>query len=94
MRFARYQQNGHEGLAAADNGGALHGFLAGQRGYPGDLGTLIAAGHAALATAASRLLEGPEIALEAGGAAAAAAGARQDSLRRIELHRTLPRIRF
>jgi acylpyruvate hydrolase len=64
MRFARYLQNGNEGLAAADNGGVLHGFLAGQGDYPGDLGTLIAAGHAALATAASRLLEGPEIAPE------------------------------
>ena len=59
MRFARYQQNGHEGLAAADDGGALHGLLAGQPGYPGDLGALIASGHAALAAAASRLLEGP-----------------------------------
>jgi 2-keto-4-pentenoate hydratase/2-oxohepta-3-ene-1,7-dioic acid hydratase in catechol pathway len=64
MRFARYQQNGNEGLAAADNGGVSHGFLVKQDEYPGDLGTLIAAGHAALATAASRLLDGPEIALE------------------------------
>jgi hypothetical protein len=42
MRFARYQQNGHEGLAAADNDGVVHGFRAAQHGYPGDLGSLIA----------------------------------------------------
>jgi acylpyruvate hydrolase len=64
MRFARYQQNGIEGLAAFDKGGVLHGFLVQQGEYPGDLGTLIAAGNAALATAANRLLNGPEIALE------------------------------
>jgi acylpyruvate hydrolase len=64
MRFARYQQNGNEGLAAVDKGGVLHGFLAQQDEYPGDLGILIAAGDAALATAANRLLNGPEIALE------------------------------
>jgi acylpyruvate hydrolase len=65
MRFARYQQDGREGLAAADKGGVLHGFLVGQSDYPGDLGTLIAAGDDALATAASRLLKGPVIALDA-----------------------------
>jgi acylpyruvate hydrolase len=64
MRFARYQQNGREGLAAADKSGVLHGFLMGEGDYPGDLGALIAAGDGALATAASRLLKGPEIALE------------------------------
>jgi hypothetical protein len=31
MRFARHHQNGHEGLAAADNGG----LRAGQHGYAG-----------------------------------------------------------
>jgi 2-keto-4-pentenoate hydratase/2-oxohepta-3-ene-1,7-dioic acid hydratase in catechol pathway len=64
MRFARYQQNGREGLAAVDEGGALHGFLVQEDGYPGDLGALIAAGDAALATAANRLLNGPELARE------------------------------
>jgi Fumarylacetoacetate (FAA) hydrolase family len=40
MRLARYQQNGSEGLAAADNGGLLHGFLAGPEAMtlaPGDV---------------------------------------------------------
>jgi hypothetical protein len=32
MRFARYWQNGREGLVAVDNGGVLHGLLMG----PGD----------------------------------------------------------
>ncbi|HTJ57253.1 MAG TPA: fumarylacetoacetate hydrolase family protein [Devosiaceae bacterium] len=64
MRFARFQQNGQEGLAAEDNGGTLHGFLVGQPGFPGDLASLIAAGATALESAGSRLLEGPAIALD------------------------------
>ncbi len=64
MRFARYRQNGRDGLAAARDGGALHGWLAGEGDYPGDLAALIAGGADALATAASRLLKGPEIDLE------------------------------
>src|SRR6202051_5193999 len=64
MRFARFQQNKRQGLAVADKSGMRHGSLVGRGDYPGDLGALIAAGDVALATAASRLLKGPEIALE------------------------------
>src|ERR1700731_4677815 len=64
MRFARFQQNKRQGLAVADKSGMLHGFLVGQRDYPGDLGALIAAGVVGRAKAGGRLRKGPEIALE------------------------------
>lgn len=65
MRFAAFRKAGRLGLAAAARGGAFHGFLAGEAGYPGALDALVAEGPDALAAAGRALLAGPEIALDA-----------------------------
>ncbi|MBR0668383.1 fumarylacetoacetate hydrolase family protein [Roseomonas hellenica] len=65
MRFAAFRQGGRPGIAAAVQGGAFHGFLAGESGHPGALDALIAQGPGALAAAGRALLAGPEIALDA-----------------------------
>jgi acylpyruvate hydrolase len=59
MRFVVFERAGRRGLAVADGRGTLHGLLATEARYPGDLMTLIGAGPEALASA-GRALEGGE----------------------------------
>jgi len=59
MRFVTFSAKGEEGLAVAAAGGALHGLLASDAHFPGDLGSLIRRGARALEEAGRRLLGGP-----------------------------------
>jgi len=58
MRFVSFESGGQRGVAVADEGGGLRGLLAGERGYPGDLDSLLQQGEAALRQAGQRLLDG------------------------------------
>ena len=61
MRFAAFQSGQGHGLAVQLPTGELRGLLFGDARYPGELGTLIAAGSDALETAANVLKLAPAI---------------------------------
>ena len=55
MRFLTFQSGGTLGIGVAAGSGEIRGLLAGEKGYPGDLGTLLAMGETALRSAGTQL---------------------------------------
>ena len=51
MRFLTFMSDGARGIGIGTASGEVRGLLAGERGYPGDLGTLVTEGEAALRSA-------------------------------------------
>src|SRR5450631_1278680 len=51
MRFLTFMSDGARGIGIGTASGEVRGLLAGERGYPGDLGALVAEGEAALRSA-------------------------------------------
>jgi acylpyruvate hydrolase len=61
MRLVAYSLGGREGLAVADQNGALFGRLRGEAGFPGSIGELVAKGPSALAEARATLSKGSAV---------------------------------
>ena len=55
MRFLTFQSGSALGIGVATSSGEIRGLLAGEKGYPGDLGTLVAMGETALRSAGTQL---------------------------------------
>jgi acylpyruvate hydrolase len=55
LRFLTFKSGGTPGIGVATGSGEIRGLLAGEQGYPGDLGTLVTLGETALRSAGSRL---------------------------------------
>lgn len=64
MRFAAFSSGEQDGMAVAGRGGAFHGLLSGDAGYPGPLDVLISKGSDALNAAAVTLAKGPVVDLD------------------------------
>jgi len=55
LRFLTFQSGSTLGIGVDTGSGEIRGLLAGEKGYPGDLGTLVAMGESALRSAGTQL---------------------------------------